>query len=743
MNKLLLGLNSLLLLASSLIPGLIKNNTTTAVAEEKTIVSGKASSYLQQKNKEYFDDEDTEFINTTYPTKYHDDYEVFEYNTDLMDSYADYVYENKIQALSLLYKSNSSNNPLNKTQLSNTALFIAGGTYCSLFDLKGTFNYEFERIENDKGQALPIEFKLDLGTDFFEFYKKLFLPYQYDLELPLLEIDGQTILSLEKTGNDFTLTTSDDAHVYLDKTTDSSNAYNKNRFVYVEIPYRRHIETVSAKYWRIYTGHERSMLNNYGFITIGTYEFLVQNLYLEKDCYNHSVFGPILINNIDFNTGVMSTISSVSANRYVVDSIVINDDLEIECKIRNLDLFHNVLDFDNSLYEKMQQYNLKYNGVAFTYDTASCDFFEQLKNAKQEVDFYITEIKYHITLGKLTNEVSESLMVTPDDWKRTLDPTAKFGKDKIESLVQLPSRLKNQSSSTYAVTAAADEPKNILDYVIDCGQYYKFKYVDKTTIHTAKFEAREVESILSPYTRLFFNVYDSVINCQIDKLHGIKFYYTLASEKNKVRHSFDILSGDGIQAGIAYDGNVFQHPIIDYVDEKNNHVTKKDESTGVEFTFQGVSLADQNAYTFIGEFGRLAPYTYVIYNRGVNLDFDSLIECFYINEAGDIVNASAMTWGNHSGLTAFDKNGDTVIMDDEGNELPLHYDEETGTLKDPIGNEVEPPDNIFHKETFWDKLGYFFTNTFKWIAILVVIVAVVFLIKWILDEFGKKPNKRT
>lgn len=654
----------------------VSEKTKEVKAEEvKETIPGYATSLVGSMSKpNYFDLEST--INANYIDNI-DELEVYDYNTDLMDIVIDYARSNnKTVASESLVMSTDKNNvtrkPMNKSAYWNTTDGTEANmpTRWSFFTQKSAVSLGFEDW-NDKEQ--PLEFKISLGSqDWLETLLDFLCKYgPEEMSFPVISVDGQAILTANKSGTKMTLTTNN-ARVYPLYYEDSlHNTINFYSDVLVEIPFRNYIESIRSLYvvnWTdedIYEAEPQVMM-------------ICQPVQFQKNTYDNSFFSPIKLANIDFKTGILDVVSPVSGNKYILDSITINNELEVKTTIQNIKVGNYEIPRNSSLYKKTQQYSMTLNDQPFNYNNSNIDFFNELKNSTEDVLFNITSYKFHLTLGRIEDTAVYDVLPPEriEAIENALDPTSILEMNSNLDLVRIPPRLRNASPA-----AADTTSEQLKDIIVDCGKYYVFKYNADIKIHTLNFNGGQANN--SKYARLFFNLEDSTIGMDVEKIKGIMFYYQI-SKKN---YSLSIVSED--YKDIGGEGWFF------FGVAKENQVSKKDEF-GNEFVlrpcnfWEGIGLGIAHWDT-LGELNKNPDAgIFIITTENKSIIFKSVISAIYVDGKGDIINMSAAKDLFGEGYTGFIKDtGEIVIRDINGIERPgYYYDEETGILKDPFGGEV-------------------------------------------------------
>lgn len=411
MKKLIL--TSLIMLIGTF--SLTNENTEKSYAEDNVVnvVPGFASSIANANNEIDFNSTNETIINNKYIES--DELEIYDYNTDLMDSIIDYARSNNliVSGETLTKSTDESNNirkPMNKSAYWDIDNGSSTPDRFSFFTQKSTLGLLFNDWDLTNNQ--PLEFKINMGdTNWLITLKEFLKKYApNELTIPLISINNTTILEATKSNNELTLK-SNNARVYL-ITSNSGSIINSD--VLIEIPFINYIESITSLYiscWsdEMVTWAEPQIMEIVNPISLYIYT------------YANSTFSPIIFSDFDFKKGTLITSSGISRNRYILDSITINDNLEITTAITNIKIGNTELTKDSKLYNHIQQYNLLINNQLFNYENDVTGFFNYLKNSEDKV-FNITSYKYHYTIGR-SDEEFERLESVLDDFNASLDPT--------------------------------------------------------------------------------------------------------------------------------------------------------------------------------------------------------------------------------------------------------------------------------------------------------------------------------
>ena len=673
MKKLLLPL-MMMLATIAVVPG---NKTIEANAEEDNkivkVEEGYITKNLVDKDKGYVYIEDTyeaskelfsKFINRS------GDFQILNWSTDMINEIV------------------NNNTPVDgfkfhKTTDSDNAMKLFGktipwyedierGMYYTLIQDKISVNSAFSDWDVAKEQPLEFIYSLDDwdATENLTYMLQFFSDYiKNDFTLPLLKIDGETIIELAKENDSYTFKNYN-SRVYLGKKSNSETGEEKfNGLFFVEIPFRSYIQTIEIVTFPWLTDEDV-------FGNEPTDGVVKRNIYLHSLTSDNSIFSPFNFSNLDFKKGQLTAVSADRANK-------IETAFGYICDHYNLDYI--IIDDKTLLYTqptgkyyldngREQIYNLYLDNtfkIPFNYDSDSA-FVNKLKRATEDIDFNITYYSYSLVFDN--TDLRENLRDILDDTLRpggykTPSISDSDLKDKIgiapSPIIKQPKSLRRATSSSQVSNA-----------VVDCGEYYAFRYNTEFSVHTLDIKATSWKGPLDKNRFLNFEVSDASIGLNVSKINGVIFYYSIPEEDYKTKHSLSMVSGD-IEVDSSKDLVFFN---------KDNYIIKKDKF-GYKFYLGPANILDWNILhpVNVGE-------SFTLSVEG-HIQFENITSVIYTNGVGEIINLSGLSnaWG--SGYTGVIKeDGTIIIIDKDGHEHPgYHFDPATGVLKDPLENEVASP----------------------------------------------------
>lgn len=684
MKKLLLPL-MMMLATITVVPG-NGNEAVKANAEEaKQVEEGYITKNLVDKEKGYVDlsnQSHHDEVITYYNNARSGDFQVLEWNTALMNS----IFENKAPVDGEEFvKATDSKNKLKVSNKITPYLNDDGGTAYTLIKEKVSMNMVFNDWDTSKEQ--PIEFVYNLDSvlyhdtlpEMLDFFTKYI---DEDFTLPLLKIDGETIIELVKSNNSYSFKNYN-SRVYLGHSSDvEENEYYTGQF-FVEIPFRNYIQTIEMTLFNMWSDEERDGTEPVDWL-IGS------GFYLDPTAADNSIFSPFNFSNLDFKKGQLTAVSADRATKietafgyisdyYNLDYIIINNDTLIYTKPTGKYYLDNGRE---QIYDLFLDNTFK---IPFNYDSDSA-FVNKLKRATEDIDFNITYYSYSLVFEN--TDLRENLRDILDDTLRpggykTPSISDSDLKDKIgiapSPIIKQPKSLRRATSSSQVSNA-----------VVDCGQYYAFRYNSNFKIHSVSYGAVQTHDF--GYSRLFFGVTDDTVSTNVRYLNGIMFTYAYTTGENKdIEYSLSIVSGD--LPVDKFNLAVFGH--------SSDDVVKKKDKFGTEFTFRSASYWEYVGLFFTGRYGGIS---FVISTKE-EVKYKELLSFIYVNETGDIVNLSLLKDGRGEGYTAvIDDKGNITIIDINGNKHPgYHFDPDTGKLEDELGRTVHGGD-VKDDDDWWKKI---------------------------------------
>lgn len=675
MKKAILPL-MMMLATIAVVPGNSNEVVKVSAEETKQVEEGYITKNLVDKDKGYVYIEDTyeaskelfsKFINRS------GDFQILNWSTDMINEIA------------------NNNTPVDgfkfhKTADSDNAMKLFGktipwyedierGMYYTLIQDKISVNSAFSDWDAAKEQPLEFIYSLDDwdATENLTYMLQFFSDYiKNDFTLPLLKIDGETIIELAKENDSYTFKNYN-SRVYLGKKSNSKTGEEKfNGLFFVEIPFRSYIQTIEIVTFPWLTDEDV-------FGNEPTDGVVKRNIYLHSLTLDNSIFSPFNFSNLDFKKGQLTAVSADRANK-------IETAFGYICDHYNLDYI--IIDDKTLLYTqptgkyyldngREQIYNLYLDNtfkIPFNYDSDSA-FVNKLKRATEDIDFNITYYSYSLVFEN--TDLRENLRDILDDTLRPSGYTKPSisEKDLQEKIGIAPSPIIKQPKTLRRATSSSQ----VSNAVVDCGLFYVFRYNTEFSIHTLEIKATTwYDKILNRVKNSFLNfeVSDASIGLNVSKINGLMFYYSVPEEDFNTKHSLSMVSGD-IEVDSSKDLVFFN---------KDNYIIKKDKF-GYKFYLGPANIMDWNILhpVNVGE-------SFTLSVEG-NIQFENITSVIYTSDVGEIINLSGLsnTWGKgYTGVIKED--GTIIIIDKDGNTHPgYHFDPDTGILKDTLGNEIDSP----------------------------------------------------
>ena len=686
MKKLLLPL-MMMLATIAVVPGNSNEAVKASAEETKQVEEGYITKNLVDKEKGYVYIDDTyeaskelfsKFINRS------GDFQILNWSTDIINEIAN---------------NNTSVDgfKFHKTADSDNAMKLFGktipwyedierGMYYTLIQDKISVNSAFSDWDTSKEQPLEFIYSLDDwdATENLTYMLQFFSDYiKNDFTLPLLKIDGETIIELAKENDSYTFKNYN-SRVYLGKKSNSETGEEKfNGLFFVEIPFRSYIQTIEIVTFPWLTDEDV-------FGNEPTDGVVKRNIYLHSLTSDNSIFSPFNFSNLDFKKGQLTAVSADRATK-------IETAFGYICDHYNLDYI--IIDDKTLLYTqptgkyylddgREQVYNLYLDNtfkIPFNYDCGD-DFANKLKSASEDIDFNITYYSYSLVFDN--TDLRENLRDILDDTLRPGGYTKPSisEKDLQDKIGIAPSPIIKQPKSLRHATSSSQ----VSNAVVDCGQYYAFRYNSNFKIHSVSYGAVQTHDF--GYSRLFFGISDDSVNTNIRYLKGVIFTYAYKKGKNKnTEYSLSIVSGD--LPVDKFNLAIFGH--------SSDDVIKKKDKFGTEFTLRSGSYWEYAGLFFTGRYGGV---NFVISTKE-DVKYKELLSFIYVNETGDIVNLSLLKDGRGEGYTAIiDDKGNITIIDINGNKHPgYHMNPDTGKLEDELGRTV-PGGGVKDGDDWWKKI---------------------------------------
>ncbi len=460
-------------------------------------------------------------------------------------------------------------------------------------------------------------------------------------------------------------------------------SYNTNKeyagYVFLEIPFTSYLQTLNiATYIKAVGG------------TLNANPILSRSVYLCNNAKNSSFKAPIVITDLDFKKGTVTTITSNSVYLNANDEETIN---AVDTEYIRLDSL--VLNDKYTLYTKRTG----------EHPTPREDLYE----------LYIdNEYKTRFTYDA-NNELAKTLREDESGQKVTI---TKYNYSILK---------KDNDDSEYATTE---------DFV-NCGNFYAFKKINKDQVHTAYFEG--LRSNNGIYSRIAFSVYDSVTEVRLNKISALLFKYTYKDNEstNLVITGKDF--SQYVSGGSIWFPNMWKLVLKPTgIDTSNiNRTFKTTDKYGIVFGFHGMKDTDYLSFNWDGhEELRATPQNnmFILYCRSKNVNYNSLVSCVYIDKEGDLINCSSVfPNGVNAPTSIIDDDGNVTIMDAEGNIIPGTVNKETGDFVYPDGTPWDYPDNIDDPtKTALEQ----FLETLKKIMSSLGTIAIIGGVVWVISKLG-------
>ena len=599
------------------------------------------------------------------------------------------------KTLKFVYKSSSDN--YNNTKWDLTSYVQSGtiGSYDStkerFFTIKYGLDYAFEDWDTTKEQPLELAIPINL-SDIETGLKRCFpfiqapsiLPnrlFKTEQTFPIISINGYDYFTATLK---FGVTAAGAAKTTITYNTNNARAYiayDENgdyaNYVFMEIPFTNYLQTISiAQYVKT--------VNNAHTVK-PTMKRVIRTL---TGAVNKAFKAPIVITDLDFNKGTVTTLTSNSVYIDSNNNATIN---AVDTDYVRLDSL--VIDNEYTLYakqtgqrpiEREEIYEL-YTDEAFknrfTYSSNNA-LANKLQNAEDDVQINITKYNYSI-LTKTSEDDTE-----------------------------------------YATAA---------DFV-NCGNYYGFKKINKDQIHTATFNAFAARNAF--YSRLAFNVYDNQAEMHINKINALWFTYKFKGEDMSLcitgKELDDTVSGgESIPQWAIYINPVVKY--IKYFQDKANTFYTKDKYL-TKFGLHG--MKDTDYFCFMDDWDAIHEYKqsnmFLLYTKETDVVFDSLVSCVYVDKAGDLINCSTIFPNGVEAPTAIiGEDGKVTIKDVNGKTIPGSVDKD-GFFVDDKGERWDYPDNVPQPTDKWQEI----LDTIKKIGAILGTAAIVGGVAFVISQVG-------
>ena len=566
--------------------------------------------------------------------------------------------------------------------------------------IKYGLDYCFEDWDKEKEQPLELAIKIDLDdietgiNACYPFYKfstmeSLRPSEDFTDTIPIISINGYDYFTAQVHW-DFSAEFPRKTVTYQSNNARAYISYTKSGYagyVFLEIPFTSYLQSINiASYIKVANGQPSQ------------YPGLARSVYILNDAYKSGFKAPIVISDLDFKNGTITTITS---NSVYVDSNNMESIEAVDSDFVRLDSL--VIDNKYTLYAKRTG----------EHPTLTEDLYELYTDS---------DYKNRFTYDS-DNELANKLQEAKDNVKVTI---SKYNYSILKK--------ENLSSTEYATTS---------DFV-DCGNFYAFKKINKDQIHTVTFNAISDTGRGSMLDRLAFSAYDNTTNLKITKISAIMFYYSFYYNydphyDNGKIYNLSISAQDLIDGGVE-SGNkeVFWH----WLKDSTGNIIHKKDKFGTQFFLTGLKKSDYKYFNWDGASDEIKKADksdmFLIGNKGVNgvrVTFESIISCVYIDKNGDLINCSSVFPNGINAPTAIiDDDGKVTLVDFNGNVIPGTVNPDTGVIVMPDGKPYDPPDNVEHPTPTnpVDKLS----KQLKQIASIVCTIAIVAGIIWCISKLG-------
>ena len=457
-------------------------------------------------------------------------------------------------------------------------------------------------------------------------------------------------------------------------------AYDENddyaNYVFLEIPFTNYLQTISiATYVQTIDDLKTS---------VPTSPKTIKTL---TGAVNKAFKAPIVITDLDFNKGTVTTLTSNSVYLDSNNNATIN---AVDTDYVRLDSL--VIDDEYTLYAKQTgQHPIEREEIYELYTD------EAFKNR-------FTYSSNNALANKLQNAEDVQINIT----KYNYSILTKTSEDDTE----------------YATST---------DFV-NCGNYYGFKKINKDQIHTATFNAFAARNAF--YSRLAFNVYDNQAEMHINKINALLFTYKFKGEDMSLcitgKELDDTVSGgESIPQWAIYINPVVKY--IKYFQDKGNTFYTKDKYL-TKFGLHG--MKDTDYFCFMDDWDAIHEYKqsnmFLLYTKETDVVFDSLVSCVYVDKAGDLINCSTIFPNGVEAPTAIiDEDGKVTIKDVNGTTIPGSVDKD-GFFVDDKGERWDYPDNVPEPTDKWQEI----LDAIKKIGAILGTAAIVGGVIWTISKVG-------
>lgn len=415
-NKMLIPL-MMMLATIAVVPGNSKN-VINASAETQEVDYGYISLNLNGKEKGYIDEYNlgSEKCDDPFVGNYDDTpFNAYQYdkNTNLMD----YILTNTDKDMSECKTSKESEYGYayyDRIGLKNQK--ISASIIQEIYSINTFFDYPY--FEDNQ----PMELKLEINFDEIDYFINKYIGSNTaSFDYPVLTIDGEDYIYLSYSSDTKEIKYNvHNSRCYLGyRTSTVDNTMSKSGSVYIEIPYRRYIETIKV------------------LTSEGACDYFTENATIRM---HHgwtdektTRFMPFIIDEIDVDTGKLSYIGADS--NYELQSITIDNNYNIDVKSskKNDKEIESSFDTSNTFIKSLKQ-----NNTEKTFNITSYKFLNKTTNKTELVDFgtyyafkYITTDQIHTVTF---NAISDSWGAYRRLAFNAYDNTSKIALDKISAI---------------------------------------------------------------------------------------------------------------------------------------------------------------------------------------------------------------------------------------------------------------------------------------------------------------------
>ncbi len=570
--------------------------------------------------------------------------------------------------------------------LKNSSQGLSKATLERFVYTKYGLDYCFEDWDKDKEQ--PLELAIDINLKEIETGILCCYPFvqfpdaesieapteDFENTFPIISINGydyfNATFSWKAEDNSYTIKySSNNSRAYV-----TYNGVEYANYVFLEIPFTNYVQTIDvATYIKVENGQPQKN------------PILSRSVYLLNDAKNSSFKAPIVIKDIDFNRGLITTITSnsvyldsdnnatinaVDTEFIRLDSIVIDDSLTLYVSSTG--------EHPSESEEVYALYTDTTRKTKFNY-SSNTEFARKLQAAQDNVEFKVT--KYNYSILKKANEEDEDYATTTD--------------------------------------------------FVNCGNYYGFKKISKEQIHIAVFDCITAKN--SFYSRLAFNVYDQTAQVMLEKLNALMFTYTFKNESMSLS-----ITGKDVADSIGGEMSNWMYlspltTIIKTVGDKKNTFYATDKYNN-KFGLHGMKSTDYVCFNWKGyeDLKKTNKSNMFLLYTESNVVFDSLVSAVYVDKVGDIINCSTIFPNGVEAPTAIINDDGSVSIKDVHGKIIKGTVNKDGFFVDEKGNKWDYPDNVPDPTNPWDD----FLKSFKKIVSAATTIAIIAGVALLISKVG-------